>query len=293
MVARIAVVTVAYAPGEALETFLDTVRAATAAPLDIVVADHGGTASVRLAANRHRDVRVVETGDVGYGRAANIGVYATTAEFVVVANPDIQWRPGSLDQLLAATRRWPRGAAFGPLIQMPRGETFPSARAVPSLADGIGHAVFGWLWPRNPWTAAYRVERAAPTERTAGWLAGSCLLLRRDAFDDVGGFDPERLTYLEDLDLGERLGKAGWQNVYVPSAVVQGAGRQSSSSDEVQLTSEQHRSAWRYLSRRYSGLRWLPMRIVLRAGLAIRAVVAKRVARVARGAAPQRRDRSG
>ena len=289
MVTPIAVVTVTYAPGDALETFLDTLRTATSAPLDIVVADHGGTAS-GLLAPRHSDVRVVDTGDVGYGRAANIGVYATTAEFVVVANPDIEWQPGSLDQLLAATRRWPRGAAFGPRIQTAQGETFPSARAVPSLSGGIGHALFGWLWPRNPWTATYRVERAAPAERTAGWLAGSCLLLRRDAFDDVGGFDPERLTYLEDLDLGERLARAGWQNVYVPSALVRGGGRQSSSSDDAHVTAEQHRSAWSYLSRRYSGLRWLPLRMLLRVGLAIRAVVAKRVSRVARGAAPQRRD---
>ena len=289
MVAQLAVVTVAYTPGDALETFLDTVRTATSAPLDIVVADHGGTAS-GLLAQRHADVRVVDTGDVGYGRAANIGVYATTAEFVVVANPDIQWQPGSLDQLMAAARRWPRGAAFGPRIQTPQGATFPSARAVPSLTDGIGHALFGWLWPRNPWTSAYRVERAAPTERTAGWLAGSCLLLRRDAFDDVGGFDPERLTYLEDLDLGERLAKAGWQNVYVPSALVRGAGRQSSPGDDAQVTAEQHRSAWSYLSRRYPGWRWLPLRVVLRVGLAIRGAVAKRVRKVARGAAPQHRD---
>ena len=64
----------------------------------------------------------------------------------------------------------------------------------------------------------------APVERTAGWLSGSCLLLRRDAFDAVGGFDPGYFMYFEDVDLGDRLGDAGWHNVYVPAAVVSHVG---------------------------------------------------------------------
>ena len=86
----------------------------------------------------------------------------------------------------------------------------PSARALPRLGQGIGHAVLGWWWPGNPWTRSYRAERELVTERPAGWLSGSCLLLRRAAFDEVGGFDPGYFMYFEDLDLGERLGRAGF-----------------------------------------------------------------------------------
>ncbi len=285
----VAVVTVTYSPGDSLTAFLDSLEAATNRPVDVVLADNGSTdGSVEKAAER-ATVRLLRTGgNLGYGRAANLGVRETTAEFVVVANPDVVWEPGSLDQLLAAADRWPQGASFGPLIHTPEGVIYPSARALPSLGRGIGHALCGWWWPSNPWTAAYRVEKEAPVERTAGWLSGSCLLLRRDAFDEVGGFDPGYFMYFEDLDLGERLGRAGWQNVYVPSASVTHTGGHATSREASRMAVEHHRSAWRYLSRRYSAWYWVPLRLVLRVGLGMRSSLARRVSRVAAGAEPQR-----
>ena len=189
-----------------------------------------------------------------------------------------------------AAQRWPLGASFGPLIHTPEGLVYPSARRLPSLGPGIGHALCGWWWPTNPWTAAYRVETTVPVERTAGWLSGSCLLLRRDAFDAVGGFDPGYFMYFEDLDLGDRLGAAGWHNVYVPSAVVLHTGGHATSRDAARMATEHHRSAWRYLSRRYAGWRWLPVRVVLRVGLWLRAFLASRIPRVAAGAGAQHRE---
>ncbi|MDT4997019.1 MAG: N-acetylglucosaminyl-diphospho-decaprenol L-rhamnosyltransferase [Pseudonocardiales bacterium] len=289
----LAVVVVTYAPGPSLATFLDSLQYATSRPLDVVLADNTeGDASdpaVREATHR-AGVRVLPSGrNVGYGRAANAGVAATDTEFVVIANPDVAWESGSLDELLAATARWPRGASFGPLIHTPERMVYPSARELPSLGRGIGHALCGWWWPGNPWTAAYRRERGNPVERPAGWLSGSCLLVRRAAFDLVGGFDPGYFMYFEDTDLGERLGRAGWQNVYVPSAVVVHTGGHATERDKRRMLAEHHRSAWRYLSRRYAGWRWAPVRWVLRVGLAARAFLAMRSPRVAAGAAPQQR----
>jgi N-acetylglucosaminyl-diphospho-decaprenol L-rhamnosyltransferase len=291
MTGDVAVVAVTFSPGDSLTNFLDTLAKATSLDVDVVLADNGSTDGSVQEMARRAEVRLVETGgNVGYGRAANKGVRETTAEFVVVANPDIEWEPGSLDQLLAAAQRWPKGASFGPLIHTPEGDIYPSARALPSLGRGIGHALLGWWWPSNPWTASYRVEKQAPVERAAGWLSGSCLLLRRDAFDEVGGFDPGYFMYFEDLDLGDRFGAAGWQNVYVPAAVVCHTGGHATSRDPARMAVEHHRSAWRYLSRRYAGWRWLPLRIALRAGLGVRSALASRVPRVAAGAVAQRRS---
>ncbi len=109
---------------------------------------------------------------------------------------------------------------MGPLIRDPDGSVYPSARHLPSLIRGGMHAVVGPFWKSNPWTAAYRQEQLEPSERPVGWLSGSCLLLRRSAFDEVSGFDERYFMYMEDVDLGDRLGRAGWQNVYVPSAEI-------------------------------------------------------------------------
>jgi N-acetylglucosaminyl-diphospho-decaprenol L-rhamnosyltransferase len=274
----VAVVTVTYSPGSTLAAFLDSVAATTIAVTEVVLVDNGSTDGAPEAAAERSGVRLIRSGDnVGFGQAANLGVAATDADWVLVANPDVVLRPDALANLLAAAERWPRAGALGPLIRTEDGALYPSARALPSLGRGIGHAVFGWWWPGNPWTLAYRRENERLVERVAGWLSGSCLLLRRKAFDSVAGFDPRYFMYFEDVDLGERIGRAGWLNVYVPSAEVTHLGGHSTSRHRSTMLAEHHRSAMVYLSGRYPGVRWAPLRILLRIGLRTRAVVVNRI----------------
>ena len=287
--ADLTVVVVTYSPGDTLATFLDSLEQAVAEPVEVVLADNGSTdGSVELAAQREGVTLVATGGNLGYGAAANIGVAQTDSEFVVVANPDVVWSKGSLDTLLDAAQRWPEAGSLGPLIYTRDGSIYPSARALPSLGRGIGHALCGWWWPANPWTAAYRYERGRPTEGAVGWLSGSCLLLRRKAFDAITGFDPAYFMYFEDVDLGDRLGRAGWRNFYVPAADVVHTGGHATERNRDAMTVAHHHSAYRYLSARYSGALWAPLRLTLRAGLGARSLLARRVAGVAEGAAPQR-----
>jgi N-acetylglucosaminyl-diphospho-decaprenol L-rhamnosyltransferase len=284
------VVVVTYSPGAALAEFLDTLEKATTVRCAVVLADNGSTdGSVEAAAAERENVRLLTTGgNLGYGRAANAGAAIGHAEFVLVANPDISWQPGALDELLAVADQWPAAGSFGPLIQTPTGEIYPSARELPSLQAGAGHALCGWWWPSNPWTARYRREQHAPAVGAVGWLSGACLLMRRAAFEQIGGFDPSYFMYFEDVDLGERLGKLGWSNIYVPSAIVVHSGGHATSRDPQRMTDAHHRSAYLYLSRHFPGWRWLPVRLVIRAGLWGRAALARRLPSIAAAAVPQR-----
>ena len=271
---QVSVVAVTYSPGTSLDDFLESLAGASAEAVEVVLADNGSTDGSPQRAAEDPHVRLLATGgNVGYGRAANKGVAETSSEWVVVANPDVVWHRGSLDELVAVAQRWPRAGAVGPLIRTEAGEVYPSARELPSFGRGIGHAVFGAVWPGNPWTRSYRREQE-PVERTAGWLSGSCLLLRREAFEAVGGFDPSYFMYFEDVDLGERLGRAGWLNVYAPSAEIVHTGSHATVHNKQAMFVEHHRSAYRYLARKYAGIRWLPLRMVLWTGLMARARVA-------------------
>ncbi|HEV2781341.1 MAG TPA: glycosyltransferase family 2 protein [Actinophytocola sp.] len=270
---ELAVVTVTYSPGETLERFLDTLGKATGRPVRVVLADNGSTDGAPERAAEREHVTLVRTGaNLGYGAGANRGVAELGDEYgwIVVANPDIEWADGALDTLLEAADRWPRGGAFGPLIKNPDGTTYPSARLLPSLGKGIGHAVLGKVWPRNPWTTAYKQSDTEVVERTAGWLSGSCLLLRRTAFDSVNGFDPRYFMYFEDVDLGDRLSRAGWLNVYVPSAeVIHIQGHSTARASTAMLTAH-HESARRYITDRHPGWKWAPIRAAVNAGLTLR-----------------------
>jgi N-acetylglucosaminyl-diphospho-decaprenol L-rhamnosyltransferase len=284
------VVAVTFSPGQALEGFLTSLTTATSRPLDVVLADNGSTDGVpEQAAQRHPYVRVLRTGgNVGYGSAANAGLADRASGWALVANPDIRFEPGAVDELLDVAARWPRAATVGPAIRTPDGQLYPSARDLPSLSTGVGHALLGWIWPANPWTARYRREREAPRERTAGWLSGSCFLVDLEAFHSVGGFDPGYFMYFEDVDLAARLGERGWLHVYAPSAVVEHEGGHSTRRDPHRMQRVHHTSALRYLVRRYPGPLHAPLRIALRAGLGGRMLVSYVSARVGEGAQPQR-----
>jgi N-acetylglucosaminyl-diphospho-decaprenol L-rhamnosyltransferase len=285
------VVAVTFSPGKALESFLDTLHAATTLPVDVVLADNGSTdGTPECAAATRPDVRLLRTGgNIGYGAAVNAALADRRTGWALVANPDVRFESGTVDELLAVAARWPRAAVVGPAIRSPDGELYPSARDLPRLSTGAGHALLGWAWPANPWTARYRREREAPRERPAGWLSGSCFLVDLEAFHSVGGFDPGYFMYFEDVDLAERLSRRGWLHVYAPSAVVTHEGGHATRRDPHRMARVHHTSALRYLAGQFPLRRHAPLRGALRAGLGGRMLVSYVSGRVAAGARFQRR----
>jgi N-acetylglucosaminyl-diphospho-decaprenol L-rhamnosyltransferase len=271
------VVTVTFSPGPHLERFLASLAMATEREVSVLLADNGSTDGTPAEAlERYANVRLFDTGaNLGYGTAVNRAVRhlcesGEVDDWLIVANPDVQWGPGSIDALLEAATRWPRAGALGPLIHDPDGSVYPSARHLPSLIRGGMHAVVGPFWKRNPWTAAYRQERLEPSERPVGWLSGSCLLVRRSAFDQVGGFDERYFMYMEDVDLGDRLGRAGWLSVYVPSSEVLHHKGHSTGHDPENHLAAHHKSTYLFLADRHTGWYRAPLRWTLRGSLALR-----------------------
>ena len=286
------VVTVTYSPGPHLGRFLSTLSHATERPVTVIMADNGSTdGSPEEALERFPNTRLLRTGgNLGYGTAVNRAVAElrkdsqANLDLFVVANPDVQWGPNSIDALLEAADRWPKAASLGPLIRDPDGSVYPSARHLPSVIRGGMHAVVGPVWRSNPWTAAYRQDRLEPSERPVGWLSGSCLLLRGAAFDAIGGFDERYFMYMEDVDLGDRLGKAGWQNVYVPSAEVLHDKGHSTGRDPARNLAAHHKSTYTFLADRYGKWWQRPLLVTMRGALVARSrMVVRRSRRTRKG----------
>lgn len=282
-VERMTVVTVTYSPGSHLDRFLSSLTVATDLPVTVVMVDNGSVdGAPEEALERYPNIQLIRTGsNLGYGRAVNRAVTqaAPEGEFVVVANPDVVWSPGSIDVLVQAAQRWPRAATLGPLIRDPDGSVYPSARHRPGFIRGGMHAVVGFIWKRNPWSKVYRQEHLEPSERAVDWLSGACLLVRRAAFDEVGGFDERYFMYMEDVDLGERLGRAGWHNIYVPSAEVLHDKGHSTRRDPARSLRAHHDSAYIYLSDRHYGWWRAPLRWTMKGALELRARAAVRKSR--------------
>ncbi len=274
----IAAVVVNYESGPALARCVE--RLLHEAPGELVVVDNGSVdGSLAELRRRVPEVTVVDPGrNLGYGAAANRGAAATTASALLVCNSDLEVGPGSLGVLARALDAGPDRGVVGPLIRDPGGRRYPSARRFPALTDAAGHAVLGLLAPDNRFTRAYHqahLEEASGVEEV-DWLSGACLLLKRSAFEEVGGFDESYFMYAEDVDLCWRLARAGWTSAYVPGAEVIHLQGVSTDSHPYQMILQHHRSLFRFACRSSSGWRKALLPLVT-VGLVVRAALASLV----------------
>lgn len=182
-----------------------SVGAATRRPVRLVHVDTGGAPAIEGATL----LRLPE--DVGRAAAVNRAVAGLDAAigWVAIAEPHVEWGAGTLDALLAAAERTPRAGLLAPRLLLPSGVVLTSGGPPPRIGAVLRGRVVAVPVPAGP----------------AGWVAGTCLLARRVAWDSVAGYDQRYLGAGEDpepgdIDLGDRLARAGWLAVGVPAAEV-------------------------------------------------------------------------
>jgi len=159
--------------------------------------------------------------NVGYGAAVNLIAARTDTPWIAAANADVQVWDGALQALLDAGQREPGAGAIAPRLVLPERnqelsvQAFPTVRCALVAALGLQRVVPG-LGERLLLPPHWYTEGG----RGVDWALGSFLLLRRSAFDAVGGFDERQWMFAEDIDLCWRLREAGWITWYEPRATV-------------------------------------------------------------------------
>ncbi len=269
---RTASVVVNYESGLALARCVADLRSAGLA--ELVVVDNGSTdGSLAAAEAAVSEVAVVSPGrNLGYGAAANRGVSASAAPLILICNPDLEVPLGAVTALVAALDADPGCALVGPLIRNASGERYPSARRFPSMVDAAGHALLGIFASDNRFTRRYQqadLEESGTDTRTVDWVSGACFLVRRSAFESIGGFDESYFMYVEDVDLCWRIGRSGWSVAYVPGAEVTHLQGLSTDLHPYRMILEHHRSLLRFAGRSSTGWRRVLLPLVA-VGVAVR-----------------------
>jgi N-acetylglucosaminyl-diphospho-decaprenol L-rhamnosyltransferase len=241
----------------------------------IVVVDNGSTDdSLECLAGESPGVQVLRTGrNLGFGGGVNFGARRTTGEMLLVCNPDLVLRPGALDAMVNRLVQDPSLGLVGPALVTPTGDIQPSGRAFPTLRRSTVQALLSVLLPKNAYSRRYReANRTRAGTGIVDWVTGACLLVRREAFDAVGGFDDRYFMYVEEVDLCWRLAKAGWRTGYESSARVLHLAGISTALVPYRMIVAHHLSLWRFARQTTSGSERLLLPVVA-VGVACRCVV--------------------
>jgi GT2 family glycosyltransferase len=258
------------------EMALKTLRSALAAtgPVSaewfVVDADSAdGTAD---AIEREFDqVRVLRRPNRGFAASNNVALNLARGRYVLLLNPDVEIRSGTLAELVAAMDERP-GLGLASVVQRGAdGGLQASIRRFPSPLRSLGEALFAAYWPmlrtlQELETRAGRYDREGQVE----WLVGAFLIARREAVEAVGAMDERFFLYSEEIDWCYRFWQAGWPVAHLPTMTVTHHGGGRSRGD---LMAQLSHSRLLFAAKHYGAARRLGIRAGLALGHAIRIAV--------------------
>ncbi len=256
--AAISAIVVNYNAGDLLPSCVASLFAGGAAEVLVVdnaSADDSLAAAQAVALEKYPDrpFEVIQTGaNLGFGRAVNIGAEAARGRLLAVCNPDCSVAPDSLGKLAAFLAANPVAGVVAPMILDAHGIRYPSIRRFPSLWISALHAALGLVWPTNPASRYYRSASDGPLGHDR-WASGAFLMLPRQLFLEIGGFDDRYFMFLEDVELCRRLIAQGYQIGYEPQAVVVHHQGRSSISRPYFVLAQHSLSLWRYADQTLAG----------------------------------------
>jgi N-acetylglucosaminyl-diphospho-decaprenol L-rhamnosyltransferase len=201
----------------ALETLESAMAHVGGASVEWVIVDCGSTDGTPDAIEaRWPEIEVMRLPNIGFAAGNNAGFKVARGRYLLALNPDTLVRWGEFKALVDAMDERPQIGASS-VIQEEDDGSFQSMRRDPSVVRALSEA----LWLRKlPGLKCLQERVLDPTiyheEQTADWVVGAVLMLRREALEEVGGFDERFFMYSEEADLCRRMRIAGWEVRHLP-----------------------------------------------------------------------------
>ncbi|HWH55440.1 MAG TPA: glycosyltransferase family 2 protein [Gaiellaceae bacterium] len=261
----VSVVVVTYNSRDWIERCLESVRGN-----ETIVVDNGSAdGTVELVREKFPEARVVEQENVGMGAGNNTGMRLASGRYYLLLNSDAWVLGDAIERLVEFADAHPDAAVVGPRLLNPDGSLQRSARSFPTLWRLSTEYLFlRKLAPRSrALNAFYEGGFAHDEVRSVDWLFGACLLVRRDAADEVGLFDEDFFMFSEETDWCYRFRQAGWQVYFFPGAEVVHVGGASHGGT---LFAENVRGHLRFLAKHRGAREAERARRLLLAGVRVR-----------------------
>jgi len=191
---------------------------------EIIVVDNASTdGSPDMVRQRFPTVKLIASDlNLGFTRGNNVGIAGSSGRYMLLLNPDTEVIANALSTMIAYMDSHLDVGALGPKLLFPDGHIQSSRRRFPTLATAFLESTPLQQWfPKNRVLGRYYVaDRSDDEEQDVDWVIGACLLIRRQAWEQLGPLDEAFFMYSEELDWCRRLKTAGWRVVYIPSATV-------------------------------------------------------------------------
>lgn len=219
----VSIVIVSYRVRDFLEACLRSIRDnGMPGETEVVVVDNAsGDETVQCLAPRFPEVRWIQNAEnVGFARAANQGIRATSGEYILLLSPDGKLLPGGLECLVRFMQTRQEIGVVGPRMLLSDGRPYVSVFPFPTIASILFYETrLNRVLTHHPLTHPYdqNLQRAEPFRVDA--VEGSCFLARRKAWEAAGGFDSRYFFGFEDMDFAWRVRQTGWEIWFHPFPV--------------------------------------------------------------------------
>ena len=191
--------------------------------LEIIVVDNDSDdESIGVIRNRLSavpDVLILENhGNNGFGKGNELGIRRAQGEYLLIINPDNELNPDALSLMVDAMERDPSIGILAPQLVHEDGTVRDSYRTFPHLSDVIIKRTFLKKYFPDQLKNYLQSDSDPEICRNTDWVVGACLLMKKDFYRRIGGFDPRFFLFFEDIDLCRRCWLAGKRVVYFPQA---------------------------------------------------------------------------
>jgi GT2 family glycosyltransferase len=188
---------------------------------EIIVVDNASTDGSADEARRVTGVQLIEAGtNLGFARANNRGIRASSGKYLLLLNSDTVSPPGAIDRLVQELESTPEAAVAGPRIVDGSGrpELSFGAMMAPLAEFRQKRLVVGQAQCRP--AAVKQIEEMTRRRQWTDWVSGACLLARREAAEAVGLLDERYFMYIEDVDFCASIRARGGRVLFLPAAEV-------------------------------------------------------------------------
>ncbi len=209
--------------------------------------------------------------NIGLARANNLAAWKARGKDLVFLNPDVTLHPGTVEVLLSHLKETPQTGVCAPKVLNPDGSLQYSCRRFPTVWSGLFNRysfLSNWI-PNNRFTVDYLMKDFDhETPRNVDWVSGCFMMIPKDVFSTVGGFDEQFFLFIEDIDICKRIHDAGYDVMYLPQAVITHQIQSSNSKLPSQIIIKRHQGM-SYYQKKYMAFNKL-VHWILDAGIMLR-----------------------